>query len=80
MLIFIRGVYLCLFSSGVSICPTREIQATEGEVASPNYPSNYPANVDCTLTIDGGQNVNFKIKFDFFQVEEDEDGKFVRKT
>ena len=64
--------------SAVSVCPTREIQATEGEVTSPNHPSNYPSNVDCTLAIDGGENVKFKLKFDFFELEEDEDGKCVK--
>ena len=64
----------------MSVCPTREIQATEGEVTSPNYPSNYPSDADCTLAIDGGNNVKFKIKFDFFEVEEDEDGTSVKKV
>ena len=60
----------------MSVCPSREIQATEGEVTSPDHPSEYPPDADCTLAIDGGNNVHFKIKFEFFQVEEDEDGKF----
>lgn len=66
-------VTLAAKTEGVSVCPTRELQATEGEVTSPNHPSNYPSNADCTLTIDGGQNVKFKIKFESFEVEEDED-------
>ncbi|XP_068695415.1 zinc metalloproteinase nas-39-like [Montipora foliosa] len=64
---------LALQTEGVSVCPTRKIQATEGEVTSPNHPFSYPSDVDCTLTIDGRQNVVFKIKFDAFSVEEDEE-------
>lgn len=64
---------------GISICPSREIQATEGEVTSPDFEPNsertYPSDSDCTLAIDGGNNVKFKIKFEFFEVEEDEDSK-----
>ena len=60
---------------GISVCPSREIRATEGEVTSPNYPRTYPSDSDCTLAIDGGLNVRFKIKFAFFEVEEDEDSK-----
>lgn len=45
-------------------------------MTSPNYPRTYPSDSDCTLAIDGGLNVRFKIKFAFFEVEEDEDGKF----
>jgi len=71
--ILLLALTLAAQTEGVSVCPTREIQATEGEVTSPNYPSNYPSDVDCTLAIDGGNNVKFKIKFDFFEVEEDED-------
>ena len=70
-------IVVILYFTGVSVCPTRKIQATEGEVTSPKHPSNYPPDVDCTLTIDGRQNVVFKIKFDAFSLEEDEDGKFV---
>ena len=51
------------------------IQATQGQVTSPNFPRPYPSDSDCTLTIDGGDSVKFKVKFEFFQVEEDEDGK-----
>ena len=61
--------------SGISVCPSREIQATEGDVTSPNFPGTYPADSDCTLVINGGDNVKFKLKFEFFEVEEDEDGK-----
>ena len=60
----------------MSICPSRELSATEGEVTSPDYPSEYPVNTDCTLAIDGGNNVKLKIKFVSFEVEEDEDGEF----
>ena len=60
----------------MSICPSRELSATEGEVTSPNYPEDYPVNADCTLAIDGGNNVKLKIKFVSFEVEEDEDGEF----
>lgn len=72
-------IILCLLlvlvhrTKGISICPSREIRATEGEVTSPNYPRTYPSDSDCTLAIDGGLNVRFKIKFAFFEVEEDED-------
>ena len=65
-----------VFFSAVSICPTREITLTQGEVTSPNYPSNYPSNADCSLTIDGGRGARFTVKFDSFEVEEDEDGMF----
>ena len=61
--------------TGISICPSREIRATEGEVTSPNYPGEYPSSSDCTLVIDGGLNVRFKIKFASFEVELDEDSK-----
>ena len=44
-------------------------------MTSPNYPGTYPPDSDCTLAIDGGPDVRFKIKFAFFEVEEDEDGK-----
>ena len=45
-------------------------------MTSPNYPSEYPVTADCTLAIDGGNNVKLKIKFVSFEVEEDEDGEF----
>ena len=71
-------IYIILFIfTGVSVCPTREIQATAGVVTSPNHPSNYPADEDCTLTIDARQNVLFKIQFEALSIEEDDDGKFV---
>ena len=71
-------IYIILFIfTGVSVCPTREIQATSGVVTSPNHPSNYPADEDCTLTIDARQNVLFKIQFEALSIEEDDDGKFV---
>lgn len=71
---------LLFIFTGVSVCPTREIQATEGVVTSPNHPSNYPSNEDCTLTIDARQNVLFKIQFEDLSIEEDEDdSKFIAK-
>ncbi len=44
-------------------------------MTSPNFPGSYPPDSDCTLVINGGDNVKFKLKFEFFEVEEDEDGK-----
>jgi hypothetical protein len=38
-------------STGINICPTREITASSGNLTSPNYPNKYPPNTDCTLTI-----------------------------
>lgn len=68
------GLFSTFQAEGVSVCPTREIQATAGVVTSPNHPSNYPADEDCTLTIDARQNVLFKIQFEALSIEEDDDG------
>lgn len=57
---------------GISVCPTREIQARQGEVTSPNFPNAYPSDSNCALTVDGGNNVKIKLKFEYFEVEEDE--------
>ena len=60
---------------GISVCPSREIQATRGEVTSPNFPNAYPPDVNCVLTIDGGNSVKIKLNFEHFEVEEDDNGK-----
>ena len=44
-------------------------------MTTPNFPGTYPSDSDCTLVINGGDNFKFKLKFNFFEVEEDEDGK-----
>ena len=52
-----------LFTTGIDVCPTREITASSGIITSPNYPQKYPPNSDCTLTIK--QPLNRKILFKF---------------
>ena len=47
-------------------------------MTSPNYPERYPSDSDCTLAIDGGLNARFKIKFAFFEIEDDEDSKLTK--
>lgn len=79
MILLLFALFLASYTEGVSICPSRELSATEGEVTSPNYPSEYSVNANCTLAIDGGNNVKLKIKFVSFEVEEDEDDPNVCK-
>ncbi|CAH3033889.1 unnamed protein product [Pocillopora meandrina] len=74
-----KRIFLCLSLvalvdqiMGISVCPSREIQATRGEVTSPNFPNAYPSDVNCVLTIDGGNSVKIKLKFEHFEVEEDD--------
>ena len=71
-----RITALITYSTGqISICPTREITASSGQIRSPNYPNNYPPNTDCTLTIKQPLDTNFTFSFTKMDIEGDEDGK-----
>jgi hypothetical protein len=69
-------VPLAFFPPGqaINICPTREITASSGQIRSPGYPSNYPSNTDCTLTIKQPLDTNFTFTFTKLDIEGDEDG------
>ena len=61
----------------MDICPSRTITSLEGEITTPNYPSNYPRNKDCRLTITpDAPDATVVIKFDDFSLEEDDDGEW----
>ena len=57
----------------ISICPTREITASSGQITSPNYPRNYSANIDCTLTLKQPLDTNFTFTFAKIDIEEKDD-------
>jgi hypothetical protein len=60
----------------INICPTREITTSTGQIRSPDYPSNYPSNIDCTLTIKQPfTNTNLTFNFTKLDIQGDEDGR-----
>ncbi|XP_048587667.1 neuropilin-2 [Nematostella vectensis] len=60
-------------AQGLSVCPSRVITSDGGEVTSPGYPSNYPPNTDCTLTIATGPGAKFNVMFNDLSIEVDPD-------
>ena len=40
-----------------------------GEIRSPNFPNNYPLDVDCTWHIEAGVNQTIAITFNAFDLE-----------
>ena len=60
----------------MSICPTREITVSSGQITSPNYPRNYPSNINCTLTLKQPLGTSFTFTFKKIDIEGDEDGKY----
>ena len=70
------AVLFTFFSTGqISICPTREMTLSSGQIRSPNYPNNYPSDTDCTLTLKQPLDTNFTFTFTKIDIEGDEDGK-----
>lgn len=52
-------------------CPTCGgiLAGTKGEFHSPNYPSNYPENINCTWLIVGSKNKKVQLTFESFDLE-----------
>ena len=47
-----NGVCVCEGEDVLDICQmTRRVTSAGGELTSPNYPGNYPANADCMCTL-----------------------------
>ncbi|CAB3987648.1 tolloid 2 [Paramuricea clavata] len=67
----LRSAIACILDRGhaINICPTREVTASSGQIRSPNYPSNYPASTDCTLTIKQPLDTNFIFTFIMLDME-----------
>ncbi|XP_022112072.1 uncharacterized protein LOC110991164 [Acanthaster planci] len=67
-----RSVRIQLPQGGV--CGKRDLTASSGTIASPNYPSAYPANQDCIFTVslpDSGASI--LIEFTAFDLEKGHD-------
>lgn len=45
------------------------LAGTKGEFHSPNYPSNYPENINCTWLIVGSKNKKVQLTFESFDFE-----------
>ncbi|EDO28186.1 predicted protein [Nematostella vectensis] len=64
-------------AQGLSVCPSRVITSDGGEVTSPGYPSNYPPNTDCTLTIATRPGAKFNVVFNDLSIEVDPDVRYL---
>ncbi|XP_046856282.1 MAM and LDL-receptor class A domain-containing protein 1-like isoform X6 [Xenia sp. Carnegie-2017] len=53
----------------INICPTREVTLSSGNITSPNYPSYYYNNINCTLTIRAPSGFSFNFTFTKLDLE-----------
>uniref|UniRef100_A0A8C4K029 CUB domain containing protein 2 n=1 Tax=Dromaius novaehollandiae TaxID=8790 RepID=A0A8C4K029_DRONO len=53
-----------------------ELTALSGEIASPDYPDNYPNNAECRWSIRAAAGASVRLVFADFQVENDEECSF----
>lgn len=70
--LFILFLFFIPFCVGIEICPSREITASSGRITSPGYPSNYPSDTDCTLTIKQPLDTKITLTFSKLDIEGDD--------
>ncbi|XP_046856284.1 uncharacterized protein LOC124449410 isoform X2 [Xenia sp. Carnegie-2017] len=70
LLLFLLFVSSFLKSFGINICPTRDTTLSSGYITSPNFPSKYDDNTNCTLTIRAPSGFTIHFTFTKLALEE----------